>query len=255
MKRGWMYLTALVVIASAVPLLQVMMDRGAPPRMTLQLTQREFYRAWRGDDNTGEALTWVWRSPPELDSVSATAMDAMGLRCHGTNYDCGLRSGRSGWMVVAIDTAAWQRGIDSVRRGLDSLRALVPEDTLAARTLREREGELERVTWYTSRLVMVDAGRDVDALLARWSDGSHLILRARLTAYRDTWRRDTLTGDTLRFRVHAEPEPETLYIPNAWAPVIRDSTVRGAADRQARYDVVVGVGRGWLPRVLAVTRK
>lgn len=254
MKRGWMALVALVLVASAVPLVQVMMDHSAPPRMTLRLTQREFYRAWREDDNTGEALTWVWRTAPEIDSVGQAQMEAMGLHCRATNYDCGLRAGRSGWMVVGIDTAGWRRGIDSVQWRVDSLRAVTPRDSLAARALLEREAELERVTWYTSRLVMVDAGRDVDALLARWSDGAHLILRARLTAYRENWPRDTLAGETTRYRVHAEPEPQMLYIPNAWAPVIRDSTGRGSYDRQARYDLVIGVGRGWLPRVLEVTK-
>ena len=254
MKRGWVWLVALVLVASAVPLLQVMMDHGAPPRMTLRLTQREFYRACRDEDNTGEALSWVWHSAPELASGSAAQMDAMGLHCGTTDYDCGLRAGRSGWMVVAIDTLAWRREVDSAQRRVDSLRAVAPQDSLTIRALREREAELERVTWYASRLVMVDAGRDADLLLARWSDGAHLILRARLTAYRENWPRDTLAGETIRYRVHAEPEPPMLYIPNAWAPVIRDSTVRGSYDRQARYNVVVGVGRGWLPRVLEVTK-
>lgn len=254
MKRGWMALVALVLVASAVPLLQVMMDHGAPPRMTLQLTQREFYRAWREDDNTGEALTWVWHYAPEIDSVTVPQMDSMGLHCSTTNYDCGLRSGRSGWMVVGIDTVTWRRAIDSAQYRIDSLHAVVPQDTFTTRALREREAELERVTWYTSRLVMVDAGRDADTLLAKWSDGAHLILRARLTAYRDSWPRDTVAGEILRYRVHAEPEPQMLYIPNAWAPVVRDSTVRGSYDTQARYHVVVGVGRGWLPRVLEVTK-
>ena len=254
MKRGWMALVALVLVSSAVPLTQVMMDRSAPPRMTLQLTQREFYRAWREDDNTGEALTWVWRTAPEIDSVAPRQLEAMGIHCRATTYDCGLRSGRSGWMVVAVDTVAWQRGIDSVQWRIDSIRAVPSPDTLTLRALREREAQLEQVTWYTSRLVMVDAGRDADALLARWSDGAHLMLRARLTVYRDNWPRDTVAGEPLRYRVHAEPEPQMLYIPNAWAPVIRDSTVRGSYDRQARYHVVVGVGRGWLPRVLEVTR-
>lgn len=254
MKRGWVALVALVLVASAVPLLQVMRDHGAPARMTLKLSQREFYRAWRDNDNTGEALSWVWHSAPEMDSVPAERMEAMGLGCDSTNYDCGLRSGRSGWMVVAIDTLGWRQEVAAAQRRVDSVRTLASRDSLTVRTLREREAELERVTWYTSRLVMVDAGRDPDALLARWSDGAHLILRARLTAYRTNWPRDTLVAEARRFRVHAEPEPQTLYLPNAWAPVVRDSTVRGAYDRQARYHVVVGVGRGWLPRVLEVTR-
>ena len=254
MTRGWMALVALVLVSSAVPLTQVMVDRSAPPRTMLQLTQREFYRAWREDDNTGEALTWVWHTAPEIDSVPAARMDSMGIRCHSADYDCGLRSGRSGWMVVAVDTLAWRRGVDSVQYRIDSLRAVVPQDSVTLRALREQEAQLEQVTWYTSRLVMVDASRNADALLAKWSDGSHLILRARLTAYRDNWPRDTLAGETVHYRVRAEPEPQMLYIPNAWAPVIRDSTVRGSYDRQARYHVVVGVGRGWLPRVLEVTR-
>ena len=47
--------------------------------------------------------------------------------------------------------------IESVQWRIDSLRAVVPQDSLTLRALREREAQLEQVTWYTSRLVMVDA--------------------------------------------------------------------------------------------------
>lgn len=255
MKRGWAYLIGLVAVASAVPLVQVMVDRSAPPRMTLQLSQRELTRAWREDENTGEALTWSWYRAPEIDSVPAPALAAMGIRCDGKNYDCGYRAGREGWMVVAIDSLAWRAGVDSAQRRLDSVRALVPQDSEAVRLGRERELVLEQQKWYQSRLVMIDAGRDPEALAAKWSAGAHLVLRARLTAYRSTWPRDTLPGEVARYRVHAEPMPGMLYLPNDWAPAVRDSAVRGSYDRQARYRVAVGVGRGWLPRVVEVTRE
>ncbi|HVX89303.1 MAG TPA: DUF4824 family protein [Gemmatimonadales bacterium] len=254
MRHGWAYLTGLVALASAVPLAQVMVDRSAPPRMTLRLSQREFIRAWREDENTGEALSWSWYRPPEIDSVPTAALAEMGIRCEEARYDCGLRAARAGWMVVAIDTVGWRAGVDSAQHALDSVRALVPQDSEAVRNGRDKESVLWQRTWYQSRLVMVDAGRDPDALAAKWSDGAHLVLRARLTASRISYPRDTLPGEVAYYRVHGEPMPSLLYLPAPWAPVVRDSTLRGSWDRNARYEVVVGVGRGWLPRVLEVTR-
>ncbi|HWA40757.1 MAG TPA: hypothetical protein VG712_04045, partial [Gemmatimonadales bacterium] len=102
MKHGWAYLTGLVILASAVPLTQVMVDRSAPPRMTLRLSQREFTRAWREDQNTGEALSWSWYRPPEIDSVPSAALAEMGIHCEEARYDCGLRAARAGWMVVTV---------------------------------------------------------------------------------------------------------------------------------------------------------
>jgi hypothetical protein len=245
-----MALVALVCVATAVPLAQVAYDRAVPPRQALTLTQREFYRPWIRDENTGEALGWSWQRAPEIDSVDAARMAEVGLPCRDARYDCGLRSGRAGFIVVTLDTLEWRRRVDSMQQVLDSIDAIVPADSGTLRDRREHLSRLEQLRDRESRLVMVDVGRDGDALLARWTDGAHLVLRARLTAYRSTWPHDSTDRPAVRYRIHADPVPAMLYVPHDLAAGVRDTTY----DRRAVYQVTVGVGRGWLPRVLEVVQ-
>ena len=250
MTRGWMTLVALVLVASAWPLTQVMMDHSAPPRQTMRFSQRELSNWQHSDENSGLTLTWSWMRGPEVDSVPADSIRALGLRCAAQAYDCNMGDGRSGWMVIAIDTLTWRRRIDSIQMSIDSIDRIASQDSGAVRARAGIVSRLEQAAKHESRLVLVAVGRHPGPLLARWSDDAHLILPARITAYQQSWPRDSLHNAPRLYRVHAEPLPQSLYVPNQWAPVLRDTTF----DRRQEYNVVIGVGRGWLPRVMEVTR-
>ena len=134
---------AVVLFATVVPLAKVGVDRGGEPRMTITVTHRELMQRWGRNENSGEVLTWSWGIAPELDSLTAQDLGALGFSCREEEYDCGIRSGRNGWIVVTLDTVTWQRGVDSMRRTWDSLRAF-PTDTLAQARLRELTWQLEQ---------------------------------------------------------------------------------------------------------------
>ena len=247
MKRGPLLLVALVAVATAVPLGQAVYDRSAPPRMTLTLSQGELMADWRRDENTGVRLGWAWGRAPELDSLSRADLERMGLRCEREGYRCAREATRRGWIVVGLDSVGWRRRVDSIRAVIDSIRAVIPEDSAEGRGLRDQVQQMKRAVLQESRLRVLDIGTDPAALAERWGDG-HLVLAARIYAFRETWPADTLRGGVERFRVHADPLPADLYLPNEWAPLVEDST--GYRDRV--YRVTVAVGRGWLPRVAEV---
>jgi hypothetical protein len=246
MKRGWEALAALVIISSAVPLAQVAFDRNGTPRGSLTLTHREMMVGWSRDENSGETLIWSWATSPDLDSVPAHELPALGLHCgERTVYECGYGNGRRGYMVVGLDLGRWQASIDSLKMRIDSVRAIVPADSLTDLSLRGMVGQMEQLVLRTSRLRMQAIGQDPAALAAAWNDGAHLVLAAELTAYRNVWPRDSLDRTAPHYRVHAEPLPSALYVPARFAEAVRDTV----GTRNEMYQVEVVVGRRWLPRV------
>jgi len=243
-RAPWALPVAIVLGATLVPLAKVGVDRSAEPRMTLTLTHRELMQRWGRNENSGEVLTWSWGMVPELDSLTAADLEDLGFHCRDQEYDCGIRSGRSGWIVVTLDTVTWQRGVDSLRTIFDSLLAL-PPDTVTRARLRELTWQLEQQVRQTSRLRAVAVGDDPAALATRYADGAHLVLAARLRPYRSRWSGDTRDPEASLYRIHADPTPATLYVPNEYAAEVRDTG--GYRDRS--FAVTVSVGRGWLPRV------
>ena len=88
-------------------------------------------RGYSRDENSGVQLTWSWGTPPDVDSLTRHQLDSLGIRCPGSGYDCDSRNGTRGWVVVGLDTVAWQRSVDSVRRVLDSIGTPEPGDSAA----------------------------------------------------------------------------------------------------------------------------
>jgi hypothetical protein len=251
MTRGWMLLGGLVLASSAVPLTQVALDRHGAPRATMTLSQRELTVGWIRDENSGVTVNWTWAMPPFVDSLTRDQVDSIGARCPGIGYDCDGRSGTRGWIVVGLDTVAWQRSLDSARTALESAGLPAAGDSTAKRRHDEAQARFDQLDRYTSRLRMVAVGRDPYALLARWNDGKHLVLPARLWVFRETYPRADLPGETPRFSIHADPWPTTLHVPVEWTGPLRDPP--GA--REPRYDVTVSVGSRWLPSVVGIFRR
>lgn len=250
MTRGWLWLGGLVLVASAVPLTQAELDRAAAPRGTMAFSHRELTAGWSREENSGVTVQWNWAVQPTIDSLTRPQLDSLGLRCPGTGYDCESRSGTRGWMVVGLDTVAWQRAVDSSHRSLDSIGVPVKGDTAAIQRRRDAISRLSQLEEYTSRLRMVAVGRDPERLAAAWSDGRHLVLPAKLWVYRETYPREDRPGELALFSVRADPLPSQLFVPVEWAGMVTDTS--GLRDR--RYVVTVAVGARWLTRVVRVER-
>lgn len=246
--RPWILPAAVAVLSSAYPLVLAELDHSAPPRQTMQFTQRELYLGYQGDENSGAQLTWSFAWGSQLDSVPRTALAGLGILCERDDYACSSGSRRRGWVVVGLDTLRRSPITDTLVSRLDSLLRLAPTDSVRIRGLREVMSQLDYQLLHTSRLRMVAVGSDAAKLAAAWNDGAHLVLAARLDAYRISWPADTLPGHEPFYRVSATLLPSSLYLPRPWSAMAFDSLGYG---RQL-YRVTVAVGGSWLPRVLEV---
>jgi hypothetical protein len=245
MKPAWGLPIVIVLVASAVPLAQVLRDRGGE-RGSLTLSHKELMVQWHDfDENSGVLLGWRWLTPPQLDSVPEPFVAELGIKCSRDSYSCDFRGRRRAWIVVALDDEAWQRSHDTAQARLDSALALPETDSTRRGQARLAQEQLEYIDLYTSRLKMVGVGTDPVALAAEWDGRPHLVLAARLRAYRTGGPRDTLGGQGPLYTIYAEPLPHQVYVPAQMAQEISDS---GGTDR-AKFEVTVTIGRSWLPRV------
>ena len=246
--RPWIAPVALVLVSSAYPLVQVGLDRASSPRQTFTLTQRELNIQYQSEENSGLSLNWNWGTVPQLDSVSRDDVAGLGIYCRRNDQECDPDRERRGWVVIGLDTLRLAAVTDTARRQLDSVRRLDLADSLRRLKLRPMTDRLDQLVLHTSRLAMVAVGSDPEVLAARYGDGAHLILPARLHAWRTTWPADTLPGREPFYRVYAQPVPPGLYVPREWAGMVRSRP----GDDRGLYRVTVAVGRRWLPRVTEV---
>ncbi len=245
MKPAWGLPIAVVLVASAVPLSQVLRDRGGE-RGSLTLSHRELMVQWRDrDENSGVLLGWRWQTPPTLDSVPEPFVADLGIKCPRSSYSCDSRGRRRAWIVVTLDQEAWQRTRDTARARFDSAFALPERDSTRRGQVRLAQEQLEYIDLYTSRLRMVGVGLDPAGLAAEWEGRPHLVLAARLRTSRTGGPRDTVGGLGPLYTIHAEPLPAQVYVPARMAREIEDSS---GMDR-AKFEVTMTIGRSWLPRV------
>ncbi|MDP9144883.1 MAG: DUF4824 family protein, partial [Actinomycetota bacterium] len=129
MKPAWWIPIAVVLVASAVPLAQVLRDRGGE-RGSLTLSHKELMVQWHDfDENSGVLLGWRWLTAPQLDSVPEPLVAGLGIRCSPDRWSCDFRGRRRAWIVVTLDDETWQQTRDTAQARLDSAFALSATDT------------------------------------------------------------------------------------------------------------------------------
>lgn len=179
---------ALIAISNAVVLVGVAYNR-TESTSTLRLTQRELTvpSQWRGfREDSGLALGLQWRvleadkdlhyfgfgyarsggTPEWLDK---TKLEALGFTA--TQLEKARRSGESGWeqpsrevlLVLEFDGPVYQASVERAKRY---------SELPSARDAKERKNILEREQRKSSRLFVVDAGLDAEALRTKYPDRS-----------------------------------------------------------------------------------
>lgn len=247
--RPWLAPAAVALVASAFPLLQVGSDRIGASHGTFELAQGELSLSYTSDENSMASLQWNWWGEGmQMDSVRDETIRTLGFRCDRATYECSFGHGERGWVAVAIDSMQWQRGVAKARTSVDSTWRSLP-DSVRPKRRSELMGRMEQAYFEGNRLRIEAIGPDPARLAAQWNDGQHIILPARLSAWRLSWPRDTLPGATRWYRIDARPETPSLYVPSRWAGLLRDST----GYRRQLYRVGIEVGARWLPRVVEVT--
>jgi hypothetical protein len=220
---------AIILAVNAIALGGVAYNRSGKPESVLQLSQRELHEpaAWqRKTDSSGITLHIQWRVPVRItdaddkawqqlsyqryarepDWLDADKLAALGFDTRPPlpatddtdNYDREPR--REVFLVLELDGPAYRQSLAQARR----VTAATKSDQAQAALLREEQ--------QSSRLFAVDAGRDADALRAKYPDRAHYaIVRATI---RPQWSRDkevsTLSASIEELSVEAINVPRAL---------------------------------------------
>ena len=273
-KRTLIAGLALIAIVNAVVLGGVAYNRSGEPDSTLRLSERELRvpPVWSGSmESSGLALSLDWRVlAPEATDATREAWQYFSYRgasawldsakMASLGFDLSLftavASGRrTSWrdsprdvmLVLEFNGAAYQTAL---------ARAIKYDENKITRpngTAGDRAKVLKREQAQNSRLFVVDAGLDADALRVKYPDRSrYAILRGQV---RPSWQRDssasTLTGMVSALSV------EGLNVPTAMRSVFEGASAdRGDSEKLVvRYDVDVAVGKRLEPWITAAVRK
>ncbi|MDH1264554.1 DUF4824 family protein [Pseudomonas sp. GD03944] len=224
--RGWLWLSlGLILLSNAVALAGVYYNRSGEPQSVLTLSERELMLSrglwldretdgvlhlqlmWREEGNQGEVI-WLDRSKLlSLGFVVPAVTDTIELEFYRRNLE------RSVWLVLELDGPAYQRELKRTRQALEKaearLQALPDDEALQHRRDRQRE-YLEDEEHHSSRLFLVDAGLDVEALRAQYPDRRRYALIAGYM--RPYYRSDK---DTPLFSASIRSEVAEISVPFA----------------------------------------
>lgn len=188
---------ALILLTNAVVLGGVWYNRSGDPDSTLTLTERELaspFNYWHGEENSGLNLHLVWRmeqSRPQTntpgsvyfggegDWLDSTKLKELGISIHarspsprnGAAFNSSLPA--DVLLVLEMDGAAYRRTLERACR--------LP--TAAAPDAVARQKNCLEETNRSSRLFVVDAGLDREALRKKYPDRAHYaVMRGQIQA-------------------------------------------------------------------------
>lgn len=204
---------ALIAVTNAVALFGAAWNRSGE-EARLALTQRELLRPYPGygnRENSGISLTLAWRvqgdgpnrrlarytrlggEPPWLDRAK---MASLGF---GVSYDFATERGRTLYekqlprealFVLELAGPVWERLVALARDDLaaaEAKRDASPGEKGLGLAVKNARDDLERETQWASRLFVVDAGPDAEALRAQYPDRArYAIVRGEV---RPVWRK------------------------------------------------------------------
>lgn len=217
---------ALIIVVNAIVLSGVALNRSGEPESRVQLSERELqlpYGRWNSKENSGVELSLRWRVHAGNDapdtyygygSYGGTAswldepkMQALGFELSQDRQTARVKDRHSRTkevlLVLEIDGAAYQQSLEHARRKADAEEKLKADnpgnkefDNRAKHAREYAESEAKE----NSRLFVVDAGLDQEALRSRYPDKTHyLIVRGQvrpqiLTQQEGQNRQDRLSG-------------------------------------------------------------
>jgi hypothetical protein len=271
---------ALILLANAVALTGVYLNRSGEPEARMKLSQRELGTPWNwtaAGDNSGLVLGLNWRvndanaaenfyadygyhggTPEWLDEarMKALGFDTAPLGESGEARRRFERTlPREVLLVLELAGPAWQQALQRARanaaRHEAARQANADSKEFIARAKQAQEA-LNNEETRNSRLFAVDAGLDRAALRAKYPDrGRFLILKAKL--------RPTLATQNKKTRVSGhvgELAVRRINVPHALRPQLEPAlqkTRRNGLDPDANFEATVAVGQRLEPWIEAVS--
>lgn len=272
---------ALIVVTNAVALIAAAYNRGGIPESTLRLTERELelpYRETWGGENSGLSLALAWRvrGPDKVgreayDGVwgrwsPAAWLDARKLEQVGLAVPPQAMSGaerrryrdpeaKEVFLVLELDGSGYRAAVQRARERAEAAAAQAARDSantvlknraeFAGKQLREEETG-------GSRLFVVDAGLDADALRVRYTDRArYAVVKGRVRA--------PAPGIALRLGYVDALAVGQINVPVAYRSVFEGASRTAYRPAQpgaeARFEATVAFGKRLEPWLAAASRR
>jgi hypothetical protein len=265
-SRALLAATALVLVSNAIALAGVAYNRHGEPESVFELTERELpiqFWSWPDNENSAVHLELSWRIGFESDDWSRVAVEWLTreqlqrLGFEMPAADATLeeqerhigQAAREVFLVLEFDGPAYRASIERARNRLrDAEVALATKSTdemLVARA-RSAKAELEDEQRRSSRLFVVAADLDADALRKRYPDRKHYaIVRGRVALSNGRYLLPRIEGiDT-----------DTIRVPHAHRAIVeRYLGDRSYERHEPRYAATVNFGRRLEPWIVQLSR-
>jgi hypothetical protein len=274
--------TALILATNAIVLGGAAYNRSGEPDSVLKLTQRELalpYAWGLTRENSGLELRILWRAieqnpnfaamvlassygmsfaPQWLDEakLAALGIDVAKLRRVGSAEPSrNLLPSKEVFLVLEFDGPGYRTLLDQVRAytaaAAERLR-IIPDDKELQQRAKVAAEVLKREEQDNSRLIVIDAGLDKDALRAKYPDRTHYaIVRGRIAP--EAARDDS-------HKPHARIvglSVSTVNVPVAFRSAVGDARpmpIQVPGNEVAPYDVTVSFGRRLEPWVTGAAK-
>ncbi len=230
-----------VVLTNAVALGGAWWNRSGEAESRLELSQRELRVPYRGIDreSSGLALSLVWRvgvAPDAGDSyldredgrsprwLDRAKLESLGFDLPDDSASAGRKVpelARDVLLVLELDGEAFRRALERARqrRAAEELKlAVLPEGKDKENRRKHLDNELAREENESSRLFVIDAGLDPEALRAKYPDRSRFaIVHGQV---RPMWR--GREGDSVRGYV-SNLSIGAINVPHALRPLLPET--------------------------------
>lgn len=254
--------SAIILLTNAVALGGAGYNRSGDPESRLHLTQRELNQSYSGRDNSGLRLSLNWRfEQTELNEygfgmysgnwgipvwLNQAKMAQLGFDVEklAVTSEYGRRhkvfQPKEMLLVLELDGPAYQRNLQRIREYVEESRKLLaasPANEEMKRKAKNAEENFRQEQDKGSRLFVIDAGQDMDALRAVYPDRNrHAIVHGLIRPTTMNVKDKTVIGGNI-----SELHAGLINVPLKFRQVF--------GDRNA-YEVTVAFGRRLEPWIV-----
>jgi len=259
-----------IVLSNALALMGVAHNRSAESEALLELTERELalpYRYISKEENTGLALKLKWRLSYQIgyrNSAPDSWLTNEKLRALGFDIPVSISSEerkdyqnilpRAVFLLLEYDGARYQHALDYLEKRLADEQALAmasPDNEEFVKRVARAQQAFNRERTESSRLFVIDAGLDAEALRQQYADRSrYMVLKGKVGV---STRRE---GDQYLFSGYvSDVLIDNINVPLAFRSTFEslDSASYGRnATHKPRYFVTLKVGKRLEPWITEV---
>ena len=257
MRRGWIVAIVLVAVVNGIVLLGVARNRAGEPDAIVVLTERELPLGYTPDENTGILLRleWTrdWEGPDWLDTDKlaelgfdcSAPVDAAATELH---YDKQLN--RRVFAVLEFEGDVWERWLETRRREIADTAEEVERGEASEQEVERLRQSLASELETRSRLDVIDAGTNPEALRKRYSDRSRFIIApAVVDLYVSSYSADDTVPPTLQGRITEITVPR-IHVSREHRAVFEPFLGATGPYQGPRYRVNVAFGSRYEPWIV-----